>query len=78
MSVQILLLSGVYVIGSIIGKTTGAYWGGRYSKAVSTVKNYLGFCLYQQGTIAIALLLMAVSAIIVLIVRAIDVVKIKR
>ena len=58
-STQIWLLAGVYVIGSIIGKTTGAYWGGSYSKAVPTVKKYLGFCLYQQGTIAIALLIMA-------------------
>lgn len=59
LSAQIWLLAGVYVIGSIIGKTTGAYLGSSYSKAVPTVKKYLGFCLYQQGTIAIALLIMA-------------------
>ncbi len=56
---QIWMLAGVYVIGSIIGKTAGAFWGGVYSKAVPTVRKYLGFCLYQQGTIAIALLIMA-------------------
>ena len=59
MNIQIWLLVIVYVIGSIIGKTSGAYWGAAYSHAVPTVKKYLGFCLYQQGTIAIALLVMA-------------------
>jgi len=59
MTGQIWLLAAVYVFGSIIGKTTGSYWGAAYSKAVPTVRKYLGFCLYQQGTIAIALLIMA-------------------
>ncbi len=56
---QIVLLAAVYISCSIIGKTTGSYWGAVYSKAVPTVRKYLGFCLYQQGTIAIALLIMA-------------------
>ncbi|UCD50435.1 MAG: cation:proton antiporter [Phycisphaerales bacterium] len=55
----IALLAGVYIIGSVIGKTSGSYFGAAYSKAVPSVKKYLGFCLYQQGTIAIALLIMA-------------------
>lgn len=55
------LLVGVYVIGSIIGKTAGAYCGAVYSKALPSIRKYLGFCLYQQGTIAIALLMMASS-----------------
>jgi hypothetical protein len=59
MTGQIWLLAAVYVVGSIVGKTTGSYWGAAYSKAVPTVRKYLGFCLYQQGTIAIALLIMA-------------------
>jgi CBS domain-containing protein len=59
MAGPIWLLAAVYVIGSIIGKTTGSYWGATYSKAVPTIRKYLGFCLYQQGTIAIALLIMA-------------------
>jgi len=59
MAGQIWLLAGVYVVCSIVGKTAGAYWGASYSKAVPTVRKYLGFCLYQQGTIAIALLIMA-------------------
>ncbi len=59
MTGQIWLLAAVYVVGSIVGKTTGSYGGAVYSKAVPTVRKYLGFCLYQQGTIAIALLIMA-------------------
>jgi Kef-type K+ transport system membrane component KefB len=59
MSGQIWLLAFVYVIGSIAGKTTGSYIGSVYSKAARPVRKYLGFCLYQQGTIAIALLIMA-------------------
>ncbi len=59
MNRQIWLVAAVYVVGSILGKTTGSYGGAAYSKAVPTVRKYLGFCLYQQGTIAIALLIMA-------------------
>jgi len=58
---QVGLLVAAYVVGSIVGKTSGAWWGARRSKAVPTIRKYLGFCLYQQGTIAIALLLMATS-----------------
>lgn len=59
LSAQVWLLVAAYVLGSIVGKTTGSYWGATYSKAAPTVRKYLGFCLYQQGTIAIALLIMA-------------------
>jgi len=59
MSAQVWLIAAVYVFGSILGKTSGSYCGAVYSKAVPTVRKYLGFCLYQQGTIAIALLIMA-------------------
>ncbi|MHC4132098.1 MAG: cation:proton antiporter domain-containing protein [Planctomycetota bacterium] len=55
----IWLLAAIYVIGSIIGKTVGSKIGAVYSKAVPTVRKYLGYCLYQQGTIAIALMIMA-------------------
>jgi Kef-type K+ transport system membrane component KefB len=61
LSAQVLLLAAAYIIGSIVGKTTGAWFGATYSKSVPTIRKYLGFCLYQQGTIAIALLLMASS-----------------
>jgi Kef-type K+ transport system membrane component KefB len=56
---SIWVLAAIYVIGSIIGKTLGSRIGAIYSKAVPSVKKYLGFCLYQQGTIAIALMIMA-------------------
>jgi Kef-type K+ transport system membrane component KefB/predicted transcriptional regulator len=59
MTGNIWLPVAIYIVGSIIGKTSGSYLGAVYSKAVPTVKKYLGFCLYQQGTIAIALLIMA-------------------
>jgi len=58
---QVMVLAAAYIIGSVVGKTTGAWWGAVHSKSVPTIRKYLGFCLYQQGTIAIALLLMASS-----------------
>jgi len=56
---HVSILAAVYVIGSIVGKTVGCWWGAAYSGATRTIKRYLGFCLYQQGTVAVALLLMA-------------------
>jgi Kef-type K+ transport system membrane component KefB len=53
------LLVAAYVIGSIAGKTSGAYFGAAYSKAVKTIRKYLGFCLYPQGGIAVGLLILA-------------------
>ncbi len=58
---KILLLAAVYIISSVIGKTTGSYIGSVHSHAAPAIRKYLGFCLYQQGTIAIALLIMASS-----------------
>lgn len=55
----ILFLACAYIGGSVVGKTFGAYLGSVYSKASPTVRKYLGFSLYQQGTIAIALMMMA-------------------
>jgi Kef-type K+ transport system membrane component KefB/predicted transcriptional regulator len=56
---MIWLLVAAYVVGSIVGKTTGSYLGALYSKTIGTVRNYLGFCLYPQGGIAVGLLIMA-------------------
>ena len=56
---MILVLVAAYVVGSTVGKTAGAYLGGIRSGAVKTVRNYLGFCLYPQGGIAIGLLILA-------------------
>jgi len=61
MGPQVGLLVAAYVIGSVVGKTSGAWCGAVRSRSVPTIRKYLGFCLYQQGTIAIALLLMATS-----------------
>jgi len=61
MGLQVVLLVVAYVVGSVVGKTSGAWWGAVRSKSVPTIRKYLGFCLYQQGTIAVALLLMATS-----------------
>jgi len=58
---QVLFLTVAYIIGTAAGKTIGAWWGAVHSKAVPSIRKYLGFCLYQQGTIAIALLLVASS-----------------
>jgi len=59
MTARIWLLAITYVIGCAVGKTVGSYCGAVYSKAVPSIRKYLGFCLYQQGTIAVALLIMA-------------------
>jgi Kef-type K+ transport system membrane component KefB len=61
MSGRIWLLAAAYVASSIVGKTAGAYCGAVYSQAGSTIRKYLGLCLYQQGTVAVALLIMASS-----------------
>jgi len=58
---RICFLAIAYIVGSVVGKTTGAYFGAVYSGSVHSIRKYLGFCLYQQGTIAIALLLMAAT-----------------
>jgi Kef-type K+ transport system membrane component KefB len=58
---MICMLVAAYVIGSIVGKTAGSYFGGLYSGAVKSVRNYLGLCLYPQGGIAIGLLIVASS-----------------
>jgi len=72
---MILVLVAAYVTGSISGKTLGSYLGGVCSNAVKTVRNYLGFCLYPQGGIAVALLIIAshrfesnISAVMLLVV----------
>ncbi len=59
MNSKIAWLVAAYVLGSIVGKTFGAYLGGRVSHAVKGIRRYLGFCLYPQGGIAVGLLIMA-------------------
>jgi Kef-type K+ transport system membrane component KefB len=57
----IILLTLAYVGGSISGKTLGSFLGAVVSNSVPTIKKYLGFCLYPQGGIAVALLIIASS-----------------
>jgi Kef-type K+ transport system membrane component KefB len=59
MDEEVLLLVAAYVTGSIGGKTLGAYFGAVYGHTVKTIRRYLGFCLYPQGGIAVALLIIA-------------------
>ncbi|MBN2019643.1 MAG: cation:proton antiporter [Sedimentisphaerales bacterium] len=75
MDKKIFWLVIAYVGGSITGKTLGSYVGGRLSGAVKSIRRYLGFCLYPQGTIVIGLLIIAsnkfesdVSSIMLLVV----------
>lgn len=55
----VLWATAAYVVGSIVGKTVGAYLGGLYAQTARSVRNYLGFCLYPQGGIAVGLLILA-------------------
>ncbi len=57
----IILLTIAYVGGSICGKTLGSYLGAIVSNSVPTIRKYLGICLYPQGGIAVALLIIASS-----------------
>jgi Kef-type K+ transport system membrane component KefB/predicted transcriptional regulator len=59
MNEEIWVLVAAYVAGSIGGKTLGAYLGGVCGHTVKTIRKYLGFCLYPQGGIAVALLIIA-------------------
>jgi len=56
---QVVWLVVAYVVGSVVGKTSGSYVGGIYARTTHSVRNYLGFCLYPQGGIAVGLLIMA-------------------
>ncbi|MCK4852158.1 MAG: cation:proton antiporter [Candidatus Omnitrophica bacterium] len=62
---RILLRGGVpflalaYIASRSAGKMTGAYIGGRLSKAKETVTKYLGFCLFDQAGIAVGLAIAA-------------------
>ena len=56
---QVVWLVAAYVLGSVVGKTSGSYLGGLYARSAHSVRNYLGFCLYPQGGIAVGLLIMA-------------------
>lgn len=56
---SMLPVLAAYVVGTVIGKTAGSWLGAISSGACASIRKYLGFSLYQQGTVAIALLIVA-------------------
>ncbi len=56
---SMLPVLAAYVIGTVIGKTAGSWLGAISSGACASIRKYLGTSLYQQGTVAIALLIVA-------------------
>ncbi len=49
----------VYVLCRAAGKITGAWFGGKWSKAPAAVRKYLGICLLPQAGVAIGLAILA-------------------
>ncbi|MFI4911283.1 MAG: cation:proton antiporter [Sedimentisphaeraceae bacterium JB056] len=49
----------IYVIGRSVGKMCGASIGAKVSGAASSVKKYLGLCLFAQGGVAVGLSIVA-------------------
>ena len=52
-------LVAAYVVMRSIGKWSGAFWGGRISKADKPVQNYLGMAIFAQGGVAVGLSIVA-------------------
>lgn len=57
-----IILAGVYIVTRILGKALGTILGARLSKAPSTVRKYLPFCLLSQAGVAIGLSIVASQA----------------
>lgn len=53
------ILVAVYVLMRSLGKWTGSFLGGRFSKAEPVVSRYMGFSLFAQGGVAVGLSIMA-------------------
>jgi len=53
------LVGITYVLFRIVGKLTGAYFGGHLSKAAAPVRKYLGFGLVPQAGVALGVALIA-------------------
>ncbi len=54
---QLGLIGGVYILGRIIGKMSGAYIGAKAGKLENKVQRYLGFGILSQAGVAIGLTL---------------------
>ena len=55
----IVVLAVVYVVGRSTGKITGSWFGAVFARAPSTVRKYLGICLFSQAGVAIGLSLLS-------------------
>ncbi len=53
--IGVISLAVAYIIARSVGKLSGAYIGGKISKAKETVTKYLGFCLFDQAGVAVGL-----------------------
>jgi Kef-type K+ transport system membrane component KefB/predicted transcriptional regulator len=54
-----IVLAVAYVVGRTGGKFLGAYFGSKLGGLPSTVRKYLGFCLFSQAGVAIGLAILA-------------------
>jgi len=54
-----IVLAVAYVVGRTGGKFIGAYFGSKLGGLPSTVRKYLGFCLFSQAGVAIGLAILA-------------------
>ncbi len=55
----VLVMALVYVLGRSLGKITGSWFGAYVSNSPSTVRKYLGICLFSQAGVAIGLSILA-------------------
>ncbi len=54
-----IVLAVAYVAGRTAGKFLGAYFGSKWGSLPTTVRKYLGFCLFSQAGVAIGLAILA-------------------
>jgi len=57
------IVAAPFVIGRVVAKIYGANLGARLVKAAPTVQKYLGWCLFCQGGVAIALAMLAATTL---------------
>ena len=58
-SLQIAIVTVVYILFRMAGKIIGSWFGARISKAPKVVEKYLGICLLPQAGVAIGLAILA-------------------
>ena len=70
-------LAAAYVVGRTVGKVLGANLGARWAGAATSVRKYLGMCLFSQAGVAVGLAILAsdrfpndMGAAIIMIVTA--------